>query len=51
MKGSAIVIIGVGRHGVGRNNSFADTSSPTQSREGEFSKGGYLVSMPRAQRG
>jgi hypothetical protein len=33
MKGSAIVIIGVGRHGVGRDNSFAHTSSPLRRAE------------------
>jgi hypothetical protein len=36
MKGSAIVIIGVGRHGVGRDNSFAHTSSPLPEPRGRI---------------
>jgi hypothetical protein len=51
MKGtSAVLVIGVGRRGVGRDNSTR-WCLLCACEKVRFSDGGYLVSMPRAQGG
>jgi hypothetical protein len=48
-EGSAVVVVGLGRRGVGRDNGPRRRLSPAFG-ESTFSECGYLVSIPRAQR-